>query len=503
MRISRHIQAQVPLAIFLLMAATATASTYTVIETNQTVCYNTQSPITCPNPGETYYGQDAQHASNLPGYVDNGNGTVTDNTTGLTWTQSPDLEDDGDIDVDDKLSFYDALAYPATLNAQEFGGFDDWRLPSMKELYSLMDFSGTDPSGPNPSGQIPFIDTSFFEFGYGDEAAGERIIDAQFWSNNLCLDSVFDGQEAAFGLNLADGRIKGYPTTFGPSPKLNYVYFVRGNTDYGVNEFVDNGDSTITDNATGLMWTQNDRGDGVSNGPRSGLTWVDALDWGQDKNGENYLGYNDWRLPDAKEMQSIVEYSRAPGATSSAAIDPIFNVTQITNEVGQVDYPWYWTSTSHVRSDGSASNAAYVCFGRGMGYMFGSWMDVRGAGCQRSDRKDGDFSEHTYVYDGYYFGIAPQGDAARLYNYVRLVRDVGSETPCCNHDGMRGDVNYDSSGPNIADLTYLVSYLFGSGTIPPCEEEADINADGPLNIADLTYLVAYLFGGGQAPQPCP
>jgi hypothetical protein len=40
-----------------------------------------------------------------------------------------------------------------------------------------------------------------------------------------------------------------------------------------------------------------------------------------------------------------------------------------------------------------------------------------------SDRKDGDFSAYTYVNDGYYFGFSPQGDAARMYNYVRLVRD--------------------------------------------------------------------------------
>jgi hypothetical protein len=61
-----------------------------------------------------------------------------------------------------------------------------------------------------------------------------------------------------------------------------------------------------------------------------------------------------------------------------------------------------------------------------MGYMFGSWTDVHGAGCQRSDRKDGNFTGYNYVYDGYYFGLAPQGDASRMYNYVRLVRDAST-----------------------------------------------------------------------------
>jgi hypothetical protein len=44
-------------------------------------------------------------------------------------------------------------------------------------------------------------------------------------------------------------------------------------------------------------------------------------------------------------------------------------------------------------------------------------------------------------------------------------RDFGGPT-CCNHDGMRGDVNFDLNGPNIVDLTNLVAYLFGGGDPP-------------------------------------
>ncbi len=396
---------------------------YPIVDTGQEKCYGTQVEITCPQPGESLYGQDAQFLGNQMSYTNNGDSTITDNITGLTWTKSPDLDGDGDIDIDDKLTFAEFMTYPDDLNDQSFAGHGDWRCPSMKELYSLMNFSGTDPSGPDPSGAIPFIDTAYFDFAYGDEAAGERIIDAQFWSTNVYVGTVFGGQEAAFGLNIADGRIKGYPTG-APVFKVNYVYFVHGNTAYGINDLVDNGDGTITDSATGLMWSQDDSGDGISTGPRSGMTWVDALAWVVQKNNESYLGYNDWRLPNAKEMQSIVDYSRAPDATGSAAIDPVFNITEISNEAGQIDYPWFWTGTTHIRSNGSGPNAAYICFGRGMGYMMSSWLDVHGAGCQRSDGKDGDFTGYNYVSDGYYFGMAPQGDASRQYNYVRLVRDA-------------------------------------------------------------------------------
>ncbi|MBU8933406.1 MAG: dockerin type I repeat-containing protein [candidate division Zixibacteria bacterium] len=71
---------------------------------------------------------------------------------------------------------------------------------------------------------------------------------------------------------------------------------------------------------------------------------------------------------------------------------------------------------------------------------------------------------------------------------------------CC--EGLRGNVD-DDGEVNIADLTYLVAYLFTGGPPPPCLEEADVNGDGEINIADLTYLVAYLFTGGPPPVACP
>jgi hypothetical protein len=387
-----------------------------VVDTGQEQCYGATSQISCPSSGSFFYGQDAQHVGNRPDYTISSDGlTVYDNVTGLTWTRSPDLDGDGDIDVDDKLSFSEAQTYAdETLNPERFGGYSDWRLPSMKELYSLMDFRGRDPDPMSSSADSPFIDTDYFDFAYGDVSGGERIIDAQFWSSNVYVGTVFGDQQATFGLNLADGRIKGYPSgTGGPLVKVNYVYFVRGNTDYGINDFSDNGDGTVSDRATGLMWSKSDGGEEDG----AGKSWEEALAWVEQKNSDNYLGHSDWRLPNAKELQSIVDYSRAPDATGSAAIDPVFDITQITNEGGEADYPAFWTSTTHVRGNGSGSNAVYVCFGRCMGYMHGTWMDVHGAGAQRSDPKEGDLADWPS-------GHGPQGDAIRILNFVRLVRDA-------------------------------------------------------------------------------
>ncbi|MBU8935021.1 MAG: thrombospondin type 3 repeat-containing protein [candidate division Zixibacteria bacterium] len=70
--------------------------------------------------------------------------------------------------------------------------------------------------------------------------------------------------------------------------------------------------------------------------------------------------------------------------------------------------------------------------------------------------------------------------------------------------GIRGNIDgIQNDEINIADLTYLVAYLFVGGPPPPSLLETDVNADGEINIADLTYLVNYLFTGGPPPEPCP
>ena len=388
---------------------------YVVVDTGQSNSYNNTKEITAPANGDDFYGQDAQFNGNQPSYTLSADGlTVYDNNTKLTWQKSADTDGDGDIDADDKLSHSNAQAYADDLNTKNYGGYNDWRLPSIKELYSLIDFDGTDPNPESTSsaGLIPYINTDYFDFEYGDTSAGERIIDAQYATSTLYVSSTGnDGGGTMFGVNFADGRIKGYGLKLFGSDKTFFVICVRSDANYGQNSFSDNGDDTISDNATGLMWSQGDS--------EKGLNWQEALAWVQTKNSTSYLGYNDWRLPNAKELQSIVDYSRSPDTTNSAAIDPLFNCTSVTNEAEQSDFPYYWTGTTHISSNGMGSTGVYIAFGRGMGYMNSTWVDVHGAGCQRSDPKTGDPDDYPY-------GRGPQGDAIHIYNYVRLVRDAGT-----------------------------------------------------------------------------
>ena len=396
-------------------ASPAVANTYPIVDTAQGKCYDDSAEITCSPT--SFSGQDAQYTGNEPSYTNNGNGTITDNVTGLIWQKSPDTNGDGSITATDKLAYSKAAAYCEDLS---LAGYDDWQLPTIKQLYSLMNFTGVDPSGyegTDTSGLIPFIDTNYFDFAYGDTSANERIIDSQYASSNFY---VGNGNQYIFGVNFADGRIKGYGLSLHGQDKTLFVSCIRANSTYGVNAFVDNGNETITDNATGLMWAKNDSG---SDAP-DGLNWEEALAYVETQNAANYLGYSDWRLPNVKELHSILDYSRSPDTTHSAAIDPLFNATPITNEAGQTDYSSYWSGTTHANwTDSPGSAGAYVSFGRAMGYEDSVWNDVHGAGAQRSDPKSGDPADWPT-------GNGPQGDAIRIYNAVRLVRGGNvTETP--------------------------------------------------------------------------
>lgn len=403
-----------------------------VVDTAQVKCYDTVNEIAAPAAGKPYYGQDAQIAGTQPSYTLSADGkTVLDNVTKLTWMRGPNTTLNLPTRTD-KKTLSQAQAWVAQVNAMRYGGYSDWRLPNIQELYSLMSFNGTDPSGYTGTDTrvlTPFIQTRWFNFAYGQASTGERIIDSQYLTSTMFVVNPTDPSTAkAFGVNFADGRIKGYDLTMpDKSQKTFFVQLVRGATGYGIAAYVDNRDGTVTDSGRGLMWTKTDSG--------AAMTWPNALAWVAAKNAANYLGHNDWRLPNAKELHSLVSYANAPDFNGKPAIDTaFFTCTGILNENGETDFPFYWASTTHASyaPTGTVGGAGvYIAFGRALGWPNGAtkWVDVHGAGAQRSDPKTlppyAQATVHTTVkngvtYTGYAWG--PQGDVVRGLNFVRLVR---------------------------------------------------------------------------------
>ena len=79
---------------------------------------------------------------------------------------------------------------------------------------------------------------------------------------------------------------------------------------------------------------------------------------------------------------------------------------------------------------------------------------------------------------------------------------------CCV--GSRGNVdNDDEDVIDIADLIYLVEFMFSSGPEPECWKEGNVNGDltgdimHQVDMSDLVYLVDYMFSNGPEPPDCP
>ncbi len=110
--------------------------------------------------------------------------------------------------------------------------------------------------------------------------------------------------------------------------------------------FIDNGDGTVTDTCTGLMWQQDTGNEGNS------LTWCDALAYCESLEDGSH---DDWRLPNVRELQSIVDYG-----LFDPAIDPVFSASS----------SFYWSSTS------IASSRDVAWF---IGFDLGGIFDLKGS----------------------------------------------------------------------------------------------------------------------------
>jgi hypothetical protein len=373
---------------------------YKLPDTGQSFTYDDEGILVEDvDESSIYWGSDATVDGNELSYQDNGDGTVTDLNTGLMWQQTPDFT---------RYTYDEALEYVENL---EIGGYDDWRLPSIKELYSLAYFNGEIiPEGESH----PYIDTEYFDFEYD-----HLLFAGQYWSSTTYIKNGVQNYEdhgsllGGFGFNFADGHIKSYETGyyFDGTPISDddgimipgcYVRAVRGTTDLYDMDYSDNGDETVTDNSTNLMWALNDS--------IETMDWVEALNYA---NESELAGYSDWRLPNSKELESLVDYEK----TDFPAINTDFFNTTVTEFESEEDSYYVWTSTT--QGDFKYS-ACYVSFGQAWSKKNSSadtYYDWHGAGAQRSDPKTGDPADYELASE-------MASDYISINNYVRLVRDA-------------------------------------------------------------------------------
>ncbi|RBP79028.1 DUF1566 domain-containing protein [Marinomonas rhizomae] len=371
---------------------------FVLTDTMQESCFDDDgSEISCSSSSGAFYGQDAQYDGVKPSYTDNGNSTVTDNNTGMMWQKTPDYEH---YVYDDAISYCEGLTV---------AGYNDWRLPSIKELYSIADFRGEIVDPRDESMNTPYLDTTYFDFQYDKRMA----YIGQYWSSTkYTLGPVHNTQnvDAAFGFNFADGHIKAYETGYEFGTKNqniespgNFVRCVRGEENvYGVNDFVTNGDGTVTDKATGLMWQSAD--DNVRR------NWQDSLSYAENA---EVAGYSDWRMPNIKELQSIVKYGGEVG--SWPAIDTRYFTLSGDNTIN--DPSWVWSSTTQ---GDFKYTAAYISFSKALSKKNSSateYYDWHGAGAQRSDPKSGTPSDYDMASEN-------ATDLVMTKNYTLLVRNI-------------------------------------------------------------------------------
>jgi len=299
-----------------------------VPDTGLTKCYNNTVEITCPSAGQAFFGQDASYAINSISFTkldSSGKNLpdsatswvmVKDNVTGLIWENKQKMDGVTDYnnphDADNTYTWYfPSSSYPGTqgngtdtkdfidaLNNEHFGGYSDWRLPTVQEL-AFLAHNGIPTPGPT-------IETNYFL----------QTQTNVYWSSTAFADNKY----FAWGYNFKNGG------DFNCGKYQNhYVRAVRGTYEEAAanDRYVDNNNGTIFDKYTGLIWQQ------VS--PTEKQTWEQALSYCENLTLGNK---SDWRLPNQKELRSLVDYSKA-----NPSINIKYFPTTFTDDI-------FWSSTT-------------------------------------------------------------------------------------------------------------------------------------------------------------
>ncbi|MBV6343263.1 DUF1566 domain-containing protein, partial [Candidatus Magnetobacterium casense] len=250
----------------------------------------------------------------VPRLMDNGDQTVTDKLTGLIWAQEAGTATVGGC-LGGPKTWHAALDYVACLNAANYLGHNDWRLPNINELQSLIDGQRDNPALPSghpfqhvqSNGSYTLRYWSSTALGYsGTEYVWTLII-----SDGFVAYAHMNNQHDVWPVRGSNGPI--FPAmTPQTGQTVSYASGDDGAVRAGVAwpdpRFTDNGDQTLTDQLTGLVWPSDAGTPSVNNCTDGQMNWQAALSYVSCLNTNNYLGHNDWRLPNRTELRSIVDF---------------------------------------------------------------------------------------------------------------------------------------------------------------------------------------------------
>ncbi|HRQ69186.1 MAG TPA: BspA family leucine-rich repeat surface protein [bacterium] len=255
-----------------------TAEIEGVVCTGQTKCYDDNTEIECPNENSNYYGQDGQYStdnlcvSKSFSIKDNGSGPVAiDNNTHLEWQQMFYLR---------KYEWDQAVENCKDLN---YGGFDDWRLPTYEELWTIIDLGAE---------ESPAINTDVFPFTPADSfwTSSEDPLDNEIgWT----VDFIYGGTRERYKNSSHYARC-----VRGPKLSLNNNFS---------NKTIRN-DRIIVDSTVNLIWTDTQF---TNKNWKTALMTCESL---------NYGGKANWRLPNISELKTLVNITKQDPASDMSGI---------------------------------------------------------------------------------------------------------------------------------------------------------------------------------------
>ena len=235
---------------------------------------------------------------------------IRDNVTGLVWEIKTAS---GIHSFNEKVTWQNRGGLANATNSEGLCGITSWRVPSLTELLTI-----ANNGRQNPANDVPRFPNSKSQSYWTDDAISGVATNA--WTVNF-----FSGI----------GNSKAKTQTF-------QVRLVAGDyaaTRFEGARFVDNADGTLIDLVTGLMWKRCPEGltgDGCAEGAVSNKVWGVAMKTARDS---TFAGYDDWRLPNLKEIQTLVDVSKNNPAQDTTVFP---NPTNVLN---------YWTSSLTKKPD--------------------------------------------------------------------------------------------------------------------------------------------------------